>query len=570
MDIFKILGKIAVDTKDAEKGIDDTTKKAENAQGKMSKAFSGISQFAGKMAIGIGAAGTAIGGAMVGLAESTREYRTEMGKLDTAFQTQGHSSEVAKKTYSDLNAVLGDTGQAVEAANHLALLTDNEKELKTWTDICTGVYATFGASLPIEGLTEAANETAKVGTVTGSLADALNWAGISEDEFNQKLALCRTEQGRQKLIMDTLTAAYQDASTQYKKTNADVMAHHKAQERLSNAMAKVGEVCEPILTMMTNGIATLAEMAVPALENVQTGFDKVSEMVKKTSEKLKEADEWVKKHETGLQLLAIGVGTLTTAVIAYNIAQGIQNAGGITAVATLAAQKVATVALTVAQKAQTVATTVATGATTAFSTAMAFLTSPITLVIAAIGALVAIGVVLYKNWDTIKAKASSMIEAVSTKFEGFKKSLKAIADAVKDYFDFEFKMPKIKLPHFSITPSGWEIGDLLEGKIPKLGVEWYAKGGVLTKPTIFGVNDGKVMAGGEAGDEAVAPIDVLQGYVAEAVASQNVGMIEVLYKILEAILDMDEAMGEKMKQAISDMSVKLDNREIGRVVRTYA
>lgn len=111
----------------------------------------------------------AIGGAFIGAVEGTREYRVEMAKLDTAFVTNGHSSEAAKKTYSDLNAVLGDSGQAVEASNHLALLTDNEKDLGTWTDICTGVYATFGDSLPIEGLTEAANETAKVGEATPAI-----------------------------------------------------------------------------------------------------------------------------------------------------------------------------------------------------------------------------------------------------------------------------------------------------------------------------------------------------------------------------------------------------------------
>lgn len=86
-----------------------------------------------------------------------------MGKLETSFTTAGHSAEDAKNTYTELYGVLGDDGQATEAAAHLAKLTTNEKELSDWTNICTGVYATFGDSLPIEGLTEAANETAKDG-----------------------------------------------------------------------------------------------------------------------------------------------------------------------------------------------------------------------------------------------------------------------------------------------------------------------------------------------------------------------------------------------------------------------
>lgn len=211
MELFKLIGSIAVDTSSANEAIDETTKKAGDSGGKMSKVLTGIgnagkkvgSMVAGTVKVAGGAA-IAVGGAAVAAANSTREYRVEMGKLTTAFQTSGHSADSAKKTYSDLESILGDSGQAVEAANHLAVLTDNQKDLDTWTNICTGVFATFGDSLPIEGLTEAANETAKVGQVTGPLADALNWAGVSEDEFNKKLATCSTEQERQKLIMDVI------------------------------------------------------------------------------------------------------------------------------------------------------------------------------------------------------------------------------------------------------------------------------------------------------------------------------------------------------------------------------
>jgi phage-related minor tail protein len=99
---------------------------------------------------------TAVVAGATAAAESTREYRTDMGKLETAFESAGHSTEAAASTYKALQGVLGDSAQAVEAANHLAQLTDNEEDLAKWTEIATGVYATFGASLPIEGLTEAA------------------------------------------------------------------------------------------------------------------------------------------------------------------------------------------------------------------------------------------------------------------------------------------------------------------------------------------------------------------------------------------------------------------------------
>ena len=90
------------------------------------------------------------------LASATREYREDMAKLETAFTAQGHSTETAKKAYEDMFAILGESDRSVEAVNHLAELTKNEKEIAKWGTIAAGVTAKFGDSLPIEGLTEAA------------------------------------------------------------------------------------------------------------------------------------------------------------------------------------------------------------------------------------------------------------------------------------------------------------------------------------------------------------------------------------------------------------------------------
>ena len=152
LEIFRLIGSVFVDTDAAEKSLKKTDKTAEGFGSKLIS----VGKSAGKFALGVGAAVGAAGAAVVALTESTREYRTEQGKLKTAFDVQNFSAETARKTYTALNGVLGDSGQAVEAANHLAQLATNEKDLSKWTDICTGVYATFGDSLPIEGLTEAA------------------------------------------------------------------------------------------------------------------------------------------------------------------------------------------------------------------------------------------------------------------------------------------------------------------------------------------------------------------------------------------------------------------------------
>ena len=272
MELFKLFGKVAIDNTEANSALDETTKKANDSANETESAFGKIGNVAGTIAKGIGIAGLAIGGAFVGAIESTREYRAEMGLLESAFTTAGHSSEEAKRTYSDLNAVLGDSGQAVEASQHLAKLVDNEKDLSTWTDICTGIYSTFGESIPLESITESANEVAKSGILTGGLVDALVWAGHSEEEFQEKLDACTTEQERQNLIMNTLNDTYKGASEQYKETNKDIIESRKAQERLSDAMAEVGRVGEPIMTAIKNAIAGMAEKAVPVIVDMVEGF----------------------------------------------------------------------------------------------------------------------------------------------------------------------------------------------------------------------------------------------------------------------------------------------------------
>ena len=115
---------------------------------------------------------------------------------------------------------------------------------------------------------------------------------------------------------------------------------------------------------------------------------------------------------------------------------------------------------------------------------------------------------------------NSVKDAFTHPLETAKGVIKGIVDAIKGFFSFSITWPKIPMPHFSINPAGWEIGDLLKGKIPSLGVDWFANGGILTKPTIFGQNGNSLMVGGEAGKEAVAPLSDLMAYVESAVANQ--------------------------------------------------
>ena len=412
MELFKILGEISIDGTKANKVLSGIAEKAGTTSGEIQTAVNKIGTVAVGIAKGIGVAGAAIGGAWIAAIEGSREYRTEMGKLEAAFVTNGHSATTAKQTYSDLNAVLGDSGQAVEAAQHLAKLTDNEKDLQTWTDICTGVYATFGESLPIEGLTEAANETSKTGILTGGLTDALNWAGISEEKFQEKLDACSNEQERQKLIMDTLNGTYSKASEQYKKTNKDVMDAQKAQEKLTDAFAEVGRIGEPILTAIKDKVGDMALAAIPHLENFVN--------------KVKDIITWVKENRDTID---IWVGVIIGAGTAIGTFLLILNWGTIM---TAAANAVKTVRLAI------------------LGMNAAMLANPVGLIVALIAGLVAAFIYLWNNvdgfrafwinaWNKIKSAASTAKTAITKAFSNigtwFKEKFSQIQKAGQNAMD---------------------------------------------------------------------------------------------------------------------------------------
>lgn len=225
-------------------------------------------------------------GSLFSLAEETVEYREDMAKLDAAFTTAGHSSETASSAYKDFYAILGESDRSVEAVNHLAELTQNEKEVAEWADIAAGVTAKFGDSLPIEGLTEAANETAKVGKVTGPLADALNWAGISEDEFNKKLAACNSEQERATLITETLSSEYEDAAAAYNEATASIQGLREAEAELQEAQAKMGESMTPLVTLYKSGLAGALNTFAPQVAQISQGLQDMFNGVDGGSEKV--------------------------------------------------------------------------------------------------------------------------------------------------------------------------------------------------------------------------------------------------------------------------------------------
>lgn len=258
--------------------IDDAADKTDKASGKLEKVGSVLKGLAVTAGAAVAAAGTALAGltkSFLDLAESTREYREDQAKLDAAFTTAGFTAEQAGEAYTGFYAILGEEDRSVEAVNHLAKLCSTEEELAQWTDIAAGVWATFGDSLPIEGLTEAANETAKTGTITGQLADALNWAGVNEEAFQSALDGCSSEQERAALITDTLNGLYQEAAENYKTLNGDVMEAQRAQALLTDAYAQLGAIAEPIMTTLKTMAADVLTAMIPFVSLMGEGLQGV-------------------------------------------------------------------------------------------------------------------------------------------------------------------------------------------------------------------------------------------------------------------------------------------------------
>ena len=480
LEVFKLIGSVFVDTAAADESLQKTDKKAEGLGSKLVAA----GKSAGKFAVGVAGAAVAAGAALVGVAESTREYRAEQGKLEAAFKAAGFEGNEARATYEALNGVLGDSGQAVEAANHLALLCDTEEELATMTDAMTGIYATFGDSLPLEGLAEAANETAKVGSVTGGLADALNWVSLgsegwrealggnqkalaafsreskngasNEDAFNAALAACSNEQERQALITNTLSVAYGDAAAAYREVNGEVIAANVAQDNLNNAMASVGAAVEPflttgkqlladVLTQLTPILATLAETLLPMLSSAVTSFAEFAIPL------LSEAVTWV--SETVLP-------PLTTALAAVG--------GWFDSIKTKLDENGVTF------------TTVMTTVQTLFSGAMSFLMSIWTSVGQPVWDFVAqyVGMV----YDLFLQCMPSIQETVSTAFSGIKdiweRVLKPALDAIGALIQ-NVLAPAFKLVFETI------IGPVVKNTFDAIATLWTDS----LKPTLDGILD---------------------------------------------------------------------------------
>lgn len=347
----------------------------------LEKFSTGFSKIGDAAKTGLKVAAGAVAGAataLVGATVATEEYREAQAKLVSAFEAAGSSATVAKDTYNDLYRVLGDGDTATEAANHLAKLTTEQEALSEWTNICQGVYATFGDSLPIEGLTEAANETSKTGTLTGSLADALNWAGVAEEDFQAKLDACTSSAEREQLIRETLNGIYDEAATKYEENAAGILAQNEANAKMTESMAKLGEAVQPVLTALSELAAeVMAELAPHIQEVADKYLPSIKEALSGVGDAIGTVIGWIADNWTLVSTIATIVAGIAVAISAVSTALGIYN----TVMAATAVVSAPVIGI-------------------------------IAAVVAGIAALVAAIVLCVQHWDEIKAKTKEVWDAI--------------------------------------------------------------------------------------------------------------------------------------------------------------
>ena len=208
------------------------------------KSVKAMQDFAKKSAVAASAAVTGLTTAFIALDGATEEYRINQGKLLTAFANTATGTQGARTAYSELYKILGDSDTSTEAAQALSTLAKSQQDVTKWTRVAAGVVGKFGDGISINSLFQDIGETTVSGSVTGALADALNWLNISEDEFNERLEATGTTAGRTTLILDTLTAAYDGYADAFYQNNTQLVKSRAYQTQVNNTLAKLGEASQ--------------------------------------------------------------------------------------------------------------------------------------------------------------------------------------------------------------------------------------------------------------------------------------------------------------------------------------
>ena len=314
-----------------------------------------------------------------GAVEESKEYLKIMGSLEVSSSHLNYTTDETKQTYKQLIGVLGDTQSAATTTANLQAIGLEQSQLTQITKGAIGAWAQYGDSIPIDGLAESINETIKTGTVTGNFADMLNWAGTSEDEFNEKLGQCSDNSERAQLVLDEMAnQGLMKSADAWNENNKALVESNKAQDDYNEAMADFSKAVMPVFTEFTKALTTIIQI--------------FSEL-----------------PEPAQQMIAVFIGiiavltTIAPLILAVGAACG-WSAGGVAALMTAAAPVIA-------------------------------------IIVAIIAAIMAI-IYVIQNWDEVLNFLTETWESVCNKvselWEGFKKSwtdgFNNVKQKINDFF----------------------------------------------------------------------------------------------------------------------------------------
>ena len=314
-----------------------------------------------------------------GAVEESKEYLKIMGSLEVSSSHLNYTTDETKQTYKQLIGVLGDTQSAATTTANLQAIGLEQSQLTQITKGAIGAWARYGDSIPIDGLAESINETIKTGTVTGNFADMLNWAGTSEDEFNEKLEQCKDNSERAQLVLDEMAnQGLMKSADAWNENNKALVESNKAQDDYNEAMAEFSKAVMPVFTEFTKALTTIIQI--------------FSEL-----------------PEPAQQMIAVLIGiiavltTIAPLILAVGTACG-WSAGGVGALVTAAAPVIA-------------------------------------IIVAIIAAIIAI-IYVIQNWDEVLNFLTETWESVCNKvselWEGFKKSwtdgFNNVKQKINDFF----------------------------------------------------------------------------------------------------------------------------------------
>lgn len=231
--------------------------------------------------------------AIIGIVDETEEYRKIMGTLEASSQAAGYTAEQTAESYEYLYGVLGDTQTAATTVANLQAIGLAQGDLRGMIDSVIGAWATYGDSIPIDGLAESVNETIQAGQVTGTFADVLNWAGVSEDEFNAKLAAANDSTERAQIVLNQLAnQGLPETAKAWRDANEDVVAYNESQMKLDEAMGQLGETLAPVAAglkdVFAEGVYAAADAVAWLIEKIQTAIN----WLKDLNDRISNSKEW--------------------------------------------------------------------------------------------------------------------------------------------------------------------------------------------------------------------------------------------------------------------------------------